>query len=311
MIVMTLPMPEKLCVAVTGATGLIGLRLCQMLADEGHKPLPISRWETHAAAGGATWDVDSGTITFPEKVDVLVHLAGRSIAARWSSKLKRELWDSRIPATEKLCNYLAKLPTQQRPRLLIAASAVGIYGNRGDEVLTEDSATAPQGAGFLSDLCRAWEAATHAANAAAIRVIHLRTGVVLAGGGGALAKLATPTKLGLGGPVGPGTQFLPWISLTDICRLIISAARSDTFGGILHAVGPAPVRQHEFMRTLGKVLHRPTVFPLPTLMVKLMFGQMGEEVLLASQRVLPTKLPAGFAFTHTTLEAALRAEMRP
>jgi uncharacterized protein (TIGR01777 family) len=192
---------------------------------------------------------------------------------------------------------------------VIAASAIGIYGDRGDELLTESSPPAEKGSSFLADTCLAWEAATRPAEDAGIQVAHVRIGIVLAREGGALAKLATPTKLGLGGPVGKGSQFMPWISLTDLARLLAFLATQSDFTGPINGVGPAPVRQRDFMRTLGKVLHRPTVFPLPAFMVKMVFGQMGEEMLLSSLRVISQKMPADFAFEHATLEQAMRAEL--
>jgi hypothetical protein len=316
-------MPVKMRFAVTGATGLVGKALCAILAAEGHQVWALTRTQAPGANSQfpipnsqfpipSRWHVDTGQITTPEPTDVLVHLAGRNVGTRWSPRVKREIWDSRVPATRRLCASLARLPAQQRPRVLIAASAIGIYGDRGDEVLTETSAVAEQGEkgqSFLADLCRAWEAATQPATDAGIRVVNLRLGIVLSSEGGALAKLATPVKWGLGGPIGPGTQFLPWISRTDLCQLILRAAADDQVRGIINGVGPAPVRQHEFIRTLGHVLRRPTIFPLPSFMVKLAFGQMGAEMLLASQCVIATNLPTGFAFAHGTLEEALRAEL--
>ena len=299
---------------MTGASGLIGRRVSALLKERGHGVLPVQRVSMGtASAAAAAWNVQTGELlqsAGARPIDVLLHLAGRSVAQRWSAKVKREVWDSRIPATEKLCAFLATMPPEKRPRTLVTASAIGIYGNRGDELLTEDSALAEKGAGFLGDICLAWEAATRAAEGAGIRVVHVRIGVVLAKDGGALAKLAKPAKLGLGGPVGKGTQFMPWISLTDLSRLLVAVAESPDARGPVNGVGPAPARQHEFMRTLGKVLHRPAFFPLPSFVVKIVFGQMGEEMLLSSLRVIPTKLPTGFAFEHPTLEAALRAELR-
>jgi uncharacterized protein (TIGR01777 family) len=299
-------MPPNLSVAVTGASGLIGARLSTLLAESGHTVHPVRR---DAAAPGARWNVETGEIQFPQPVDVLVHLAGRSVASRWTARVKREIRDSRVAATEKLCRYLAGQPESTRPRLLLAASAIGIYGSRGDETLTEDSPPAPRGSSFLTDTCLDWEAATRPAEDAGIRVVHARIGVVLARNGGALAALATPTKLGLAGPVGPGTQFIPWISLTDITRLLMHVVQMDQPPPLFNAVSPAPSRQHEFIRTLGKVLHRPTIFPMPSLLVKLAFGQMGTEMLLSSLRVVPTKAPDEFEFAHTALESALRAEL--
>jgi hypothetical protein len=306
--------PGTLRIAITGASGVIGRRVAARAIAAGHRVHALRRGAPNSekSAGGGCWDPTSGKIITPESIDALIHLAGRNIAARWSARVKKEIWDSRVPATEKLCRYLAARPPEERPKLLIVASAVGIYGSRGDELLTEDSPLAAPGASFLSDLTRAWEAATRPAEDAGIRVVHVRIGVVLARDGGALAKLALPTKLGLAGPVGPANQFIPWISATDLARLLLYLATSDDSPGIINAVAPppgSPVRQHEFIRTLGKVLHRPTIFPLPAFMVKLAFGQMGTETLLASLRVVSTKLPSTFAFERTTLQTALRAEL--
>ncbi len=299
---------QPMRIALTGASGLVGRRLSAMLRAEGHTVFELRR-----TAGAAHWNVESGEITTPDPIDTLIHLAGRNIATRWTAKAKKEIWDSRVPATEKLAAFLAKLPPERRPKTMLSTSAIGIYGDHGDELLTEFSAPAPAGRSFMADVCRGWESAAKPAEDApggGIRVIHPRIGIVLARSGGALAKLLTPTKLFLGGPVGPGTQFMPWISLTDLAHLLVLlATRPGDLRGPVNAVGPAPVRQHEFMRTLGKVVHRPTIFPLPTFMVKLAFGRMGEEVLLSSLRVVPTRIPAEFAFEHATLEAAIREEL--
>ncbi len=295
----------KIRVGLTGSSGLIGRRLERVLAEAGFLVCPVRRGGANPGEG--TWNVESGEIRFDQRVEILVHLAGRNVGARWTGKVKREIQDSRGPATEKLCRYLAGLPKSQRPRLLVSASAVGIYGDRGDEVLTEESALAARGKSFLADVCLDWENATRPAEDAGIRVVHPRIGVVLSREGGALAKLTTPTKLFLGGPVGSGMQFLPWISREDLCRMIVCILRDPGAAKVINAAGPAPVRQTEFMRALGKVMHRPTVFPLPGFMVKLAFGQMGEEVLLSSSRAIPTRLPVGFTFEHATVEAAIRA----
>jgi uncharacterized protein len=308
----TLMMDSPTTVVITGATGLIGSHLRDTL------PSPAFRvWPAQRTGGGtvpadhALWDVAAGELRLPQgqRIDAVVHLAGRNIASRWSVRAKKEIWESRVPPTEKLCTYLAALPKENRPRTLLSASAVGIYGDRGDEVLTEESPIAPEGASFLADIGRAWEAATRPAADAGIRVVLVRIGVVLAQAGGALAKMATPVSWGLGGPVGSGAQFMPWISLTDLCRLLVHGLQDDAVHGILNAVAPAPVRQREFIRVLGHVLHRPVVFPLPAFMVKAVFGQMGQEVLLSSLRVVPTRLPAGFTFEHKTLEDAIRTEL--
>jgi uncharacterized protein (TIGR01777 family) len=213
-----------------------------------------------------------------------------------------------VDATRVLAGGIAAMAAEVRPKLLVSASAIGIYGDRGNEPLTETSAIARPRASFLSDVCRGWEEATKAAEEAGIRVIHVRLGVVLSREGGALAKMLLPTKLGLGGPVGTGLQWMSWISLTDVVGLLAGLVESEGFSGVVNAVA-GTVRQHEFMRTLGHVLHRPTVFPMPGFMVKMAFGQMGQEVLLASQRVSMTRDLAGFALADTTLETAVRKEL--
>jgi len=293
--------------AISGATGLIGRHLATHLRGQGHTVHELRR-----AAGSEpdTWNPATGAFQTTTPIDTLIHLAGKNIAARWTKSVRQEIWDSRVTATQKLSQFLATRPAEQRPTLFISASAIGIYGNRADEVLTEDSPIAPPNQIFIADVCREWEQATAPAEDSGIRVIHPRIGVVLSKEGGALAKLVTPTKLFLGGPVGKGTQFIPPISLTDLVRLLAHlATAADDVRGPINAVGPTPVRQHEFMRTLGKVLHRPTVFPMPSPIVKLVFGKMGEELLLGSLRVIPGRIPATFSFLHPTLEQALRAEL--
>jgi uncharacterized protein (TIGR01777 family) len=293
--------------AITGATGLIGRHLATLLRKQGHTVHALARSSADAAD---SWNPGTGRFQTASPIDTLIHLAGKNVATRWTTRAKKEIWDSRVAATEKLARFLATLPADKRPRLLLSASAIGIYGNRADEVLTEDSAPAEPGRLFLADLCRAWEAAARPAEEAGIRVIYPRIGVVLARESGALAKLRTPTRLGLAGPVGKGTQWIPWISLTDLTRLLAQlAADHGDLRGPINAVGPAPVRQHEFIRTLGRVLHRPTIFPLPAFAVQLVFGQMGTEALLTSLRVISSRIPQDFQFEHSTLEAAIRAEL--
>ena len=300
---------ENLRIAITGASGLLGSRLVVDLRLAGHTVYALRRGAPSPDA--AMWNPETGEISAPERADVLLHFAGRSVAARWSAKVKKEIWDSRIPPTEKLSQWLASLPSSERPKLIISASAVGIYGNRGEEILTEVSPPAPPKTSYLADVCRAWEGATKAAEDAGIRVIHPRFGVVLSKEGGALRKMMTPTKLGLAGPIGPGTQWMSWISLTDVSRLMIHLVESEdrVLSGAVHFVAPHPVRQHEFIRTLGNALHRTTVFPMPSPVVKWVFGEMGEEVLLASQRVSSERIPRDFQFHHPNLETAMIAEL--
>ena len=304
-------------IGITGATGLVGSALWAFLNTAGHDATAIGRSKRDgpAPAGDLTisWDTQTGELKNYRPLDTLVHLAGRNIAERWSAGVKQEIYDSRVGATERLCGFLAKLPAGERPKLLIAASAIGIYGDRGDEELTEASPPPPPqpaGRGFLPDTCVAWEAATRAAEEAGIRVIHLRSGVVLSPKGGVVAKLRLPTLLGLGGPVGSGKQFMPWIALDDLVGLIhYLAMGSEAVAGAVNAVAPGVVRQKEFARALGRVLGRPAVMPLPGLVVKGVFGQMGREVLLGSARVVGTRVPTGFGFLCRTVEEGMRWEM--
>lgn len=298
----------KRCVAITGASGLVGRALSAALTAQGYEVWPLERVGTTGHSGGCTWNTATGEITTPGTPDTIVHLAGRSVGTRWTKRIRREMWDSRVPATRQLCGFLASLPPEKRPRTLIAASAVGVYGSRGDELLTE-ATPLDTSAGFLADLARNWEAATDPATGAGIRVVTLRFGHVLSGQGGLLGKLTGPVKWCGGGPIGSGMQWMPWIARSDLCRLIERAITDDSIHGVVNAVGPAPVRQIEFIRMMGKVLHRPTVFPLPTFLVKLIFGQMGTEALLGSQRVVATRLPPDFTYEYSTLESALRAEL--
>jgi hypothetical protein len=210
-----------------------------------------------------------------------------------------------VEGTGLLSTVLARL--EQPPKVLVCASAIGIYGDRGSEELTE---TSPPGTGFLADVCQAWEASADSARQAGIRVVHLRFGMILARAGGALAKMLTPFKLGAGGRLGSGRQYMSWISLSDVIAAIRHCLDHAELEGPVNTVAPSPVTNTEFTKTLGHVLHRPTIFPMPAFAVKTVFGEMGEELLLASARVLPTRLPsAGFSFQHPLLEDALRHEL--
>jgi uncharacterized protein (TIGR01777 family) len=252
------------------------------------------------------WDPSSGAITpaGPSVADAVVHLAGDSIMGlRWTAEKKRRIRESRVTATRLLVQTLTRLA--KPPAVLICASGVGYYGSRGDEVLSEESRP---GTGFLADLAREWEAATATAIAQGIRVVNLRLGVVLSAHGGALAKMLTPFRLGLGGVIGDGAQWMSWIALDDVTGAIRHALTTDALRGPVNAVAPAPVTNAEFTRTLGRALGRPTLVPLPAFAARLALGEMADELLLASQRVVPARLQAsGYRFRYPTLEDALRA----
>jgi hypothetical protein len=294
-------------VVVSGASGLIGLRLVERLRTEGARVLVLVR-RRPGAAGEIGWDPARGALDGAalEGVGAVVHLAGANIAAgRWTAARKREIRDSRVLGTRLLCERLAGL--REKPRVLVSASAVGYYGDRGDEELTEAS---PAGEGFLPDVCREWEAATEAAAAAGIRVVNLRMGVVLSRAGGALAWMVTPFRLGLGGPIGSGRQFLSWIALDDVVRVIRHVMDDASLSGPVNAVAPAAVTSGEFSRVLGRVLRRPAVLRVPAVAVRVILGELGQALLLEGQRVVPRRLlVAGFSFRHSDLASALRAEL--
>jgi len=296
---------ERLKVVVTGSHGLIGSELAMTLERAGDEVTRLVR--SQPGPGDALWDLREATIDAPalEGHDAVVHLAGAGIGDhRWTDAYKREVSDSRVRATVLLCETLAKL--DRPPRVLVSGSAVGLYGDRGDEELTEASGP---GTGFLADLVTEWEAATEAASDAGIRVVRLRSGVVLSRKGGALKKQLLPFKLGAGGKLGSGKQWLSWIALDDEIAAILHLIRRDTLRGPVNATAPNPVTNAEFTKALGAALKRPTIATVPRFALKAIFsGQMADEMLLAGQRVLPRALEAsGFTFSLPRLNEALRA----
>jgi len=293
-------------VAVSGAGGLIGSALVTSLRADGHRAIPLVRRAPRPGEDALGWDPSSGALTpaGTAVADAVVHLAGdRIVGLRWTAEKKRRIRESRVTATRLLVQTLTRLP--KPPAVLVGASGIGYYGSRGDEVLTEDSRV---GTGFLADLARDWEAATAPAMAMGIRVVNLRIGVVLSAKGGALAAMLTPFRLGMGGVIGDGTQWMSWIALDDIIGAIRHVLERDALRGLVNAVAPAPATNAEFTRTLGRVLGRPTLVPLPAFAAHLALGEMADELLLTSQRVLPARLEASsYTFRHPTLEGALRA----
>lgn len=290
-------------ILVTGASGLVGRALVPLLTAEGHEAARLVR--SAPGAGDVPWDPDAGTLGAEalEGFDGVVHLAGENIASgRWNTEKKRRIRESRVRGTRLLSETLAAL--ERPPRVLVSASAVGFYGDRGEDELTEAS---PAGTGFLSEVCREWEAATEAAEEKGVRVVHARLGIVLSRRGGALAKMLTPFRLGVGGVIGNGRQYMSWVTLDDAAAALGHLLAADTVTGPVNVVAPAPVTNREFTATLGRVLRRPAVFPVPGFMARLAFGEMAEALLLASARVKPEKLlDSGYAFRHGSLTEGLR-----
>ena len=290
-------------ILVAGSSGLVGTALCNRLEREGHEVVRLVRRQP--AQGELRWDPEAGELEQEalEGVEAAVHLGGRNIATgRWTASVKEQLRQSRVQTTELLATRLAGLAAP--PKVLVCASAIGIYGHRRDEELDEGSDT---GEGFLAELGRAWEGASAAASEAGIRVVQARLGIVLSRRGGALAKMLLPFRLGVGGKIGDGRQYVGWISLEDAVAALIYAMENDALQGPVNLTAPQPVTNAELTRTLGRVLRRPTLLPLPAFAAKLLLGELAEAGLLASQRVRPTRLlDAGFEFAYPELEGALR-----
>ena len=297
------PIPLK--VAVTGASGLIGTAVVRRLEGDGHTVLRLVRRPPRSPRE-VRWDPDAGTIDAGglEGVDGVVHLAGENVGHRWTAERKRRIQASRAGATRLLARTLSGL--QRKPRVLVSASAVGLYGDRGDERLDEMSAP---GGGFLAGVVRDWEEAARGVQAAGIRLVMLRFGVVLSPRGGALQKLLTPFRMGAGGVVGSGRQWMSWISLDDAVDLVMKALVDGRLQGPVNAAAGA-VTNAEFTRTLARVLGRPALVPVPAFALRLLFGEMADETILASQRVQPRVLTQlGYSFRHGELEDALRAAL--
>lgn len=294
-------------ILITGGSGLIGQELQSLFASGGHRVTILTR-SKNPPEGFRSWDprAEEFSPDWFEGFETIVHLAGENIAGkRWTSTVKEQILSSRRDLTGKLSAALSKLP--KPPHTLISASAIGWYGNRGDETLTESSAA---GAGYLSDVCRVWEQAADPARDAGIRVVHPRIGVVLSPKGGALKKMLLPFKLGVGGVLGSGKQFMSWIGLDDLAGAIFHLIKDESIEGPVNCVAPHPVTNREFTKTLGKVLSRPTLFPVPGMMARLAFGEMAEELLLSGAKVLPEKLLAtGYQFRSPDLEDCLRYQL--
>ena len=293
-------------VLVTGASGLLGRALVPTLKARGYEIVRLVRGRV---TGDDQIHWDPSRSLAPETVsgfDAVIHLAGESVIGRWTAAKKTKIRDSRVTGTRTLAQALAR--ATKRPRVFVAASAIGYYGDRADEVLNEKSAP---GAGFLADVCREWEAAGQPAVDAGIRTAHIRTGIVLSAEGGALHKMLPPFRMGVGGKVGSGHQWMSWIHIHDWTGAVHHILKNDLLQGAVNMVAPRPVQNTEFTETLASVLSRPAIFPVPALAIKALFGQMGEEVLLASQRVEPARLvTSGYPFQCSDLRKALEALLK-
>jgi uncharacterized protein len=299
-------MPER--IAVTGASGFIGEPLVRHLASAGFEVVRVGRASTRGERPDVEWDPVRGTIDAAKLQGITgaIHLAGEPIAQRWTSEVKRKIRDSRIYGTTLFARALASL--EPRPRVMLSMSAIGLYGERGDEVLDEESRL---GRGFLAEIGEAWERSADAARGAGIRVVHPRLGIVLSSEGGALAKMLPIFRMGAGGKVGAGRQWMSWVSRTDVVEALAFALEREAISGPMNVTSPVPVRNEEFTRALGSALSRPAVMPVPELAIRVLYGEMGVETVVEGQRVLPKKLQAeGFAFRYRTISEALAAEIR-
>jgi uncharacterized protein (TIGR01777 family) len=293
-------------ILVSGVSGPIGAALLPSFKTRGDE---VTRLVRGVATGEGQIPWDPAKPIAPDMVsgfDAVIHLAGESIVGRWTKTKKIKIRGSRVAGTTALAEALAG--AQNKPQVFVCSSAIGYYGDRGNEVLNEQSKA---GIGFLADVCREWEAATQAAAKAGIRTVQMRTGVVLTPKGGALGKMLTPFKFGVGGRIGDGQQWMSWIDVQDMVGAIHHILKSDLLQGPVNMVAPKPVKNAEFAKTLGRVLSRPAILPMPASAVKLAFGEMGETVLLSSQRVEPTQLVmSGYPFRFTDLRASLENNVR-
>jgi uncharacterized protein (TIGR01777 family) len=293
---------QPMQIVISGASGLIGQQLVAFLSTGGHKVRRLVR-QVNTDADTIFWDPVHGNIEAEalEGVDAVIHLAGETIGERWDEAKKARILNSRIQGTSFLAQTLAEL--ERPPKVFVSASASGYYGAHGQELLNENS---PAGNDFLAQVCQQWEQAADPARAR-MRVVHPRLGVVLTPAGGALEKMLLPFQMGLGGPIGNGQQYMSWIALDDVLRGIMHCVVTESLVGPVNLVAPTPVTNRVFTQTLGKVLHRPTLIPIPALGIRALFGEMGEALLLQGSRIEPQRLStSGFVFQYPDLEGALR-----
>jgi uncharacterized protein (TIGR01777 family) len=291
-------------ILINGSSGLIGTELTTYLQAQG---FIVGRLLRQKQSEHPYWNIKAASFHLKEfsNPDIIINLAGESIAnGRWTDKKKQQLIDSRLQTTARLVDHFKSNP----PKLFINASAIGFYGERGEKVVDENS---DAGNDFVSELAKQWEASCESMQSATTRLVKVRTGIVLSKRGGALAKMVPPFKLGLGGKIGSGKQFMSWIDINDFCRAILFVIQKPTLTGPINFVSPTPVSNETFSRLLSKQLNRPCLFPLPSFIVNLLFGEMGKELLLASTRVKPTKLlDAGFQFEYELLQDSLLKQLK-
>jgi uncharacterized protein (TIGR01777 family) len=292
-------------ILLSGSSGFLGSAIAPALISSEHVISRLVRPRAVAGPRDVRWDPEAGRLDADHLYgfDAVIHLAGESISSgRWTEARKEVIRRSRVDATLLLCRALAK--AERRPKVMVAASAVGYYGSRDDEILRESS---HRGRGFLPAVCVAWESATEPAEAEGIRIVNLRFGVILAPHGGALKKMLLPFRLGLGGILGDGRQYMPWISLDDAVGVVQHALANEGLRGPVNAVAPQAITNREFTRALGRAVGRPTIFPMPAFAARIAFGEMADALLLASARVVPDALRAsGYRFHHPDIESALR-----
>ncbi len=290
--------PHHTNILVSGAQGLIGRALCDALRKRGYTVRTLSRCH-----GDFTWDIAKGFIDCNalNGIGCVIHLAGEPIAQRWNAQAKQRILDSRVKSTAILAGEILR---HDRPFTFLCASGINYYGCDTPGPVTEQSES---GSGFLTEVCRRWEAAAAPLQQRGVRTVHLRTGVVLGAGGGALAKMRPPFRAGLGGRIGSGRQMMSWIALEDIVQIYLRAVDDAAIAGAVNAVAPSPVSNDAFTRALGDALHRPTLLPVPAFLVKTLFGEMGEETVLSNLNVVPEKLErAGFEWVCPDIDSALR-----
>lgn len=287
---------------ITGCTGLVGSALIESLFNNGHSIQCLKR-DTNPSSNHF-WDTDSLPDNQGSSYEAVIHLAGENVATgRWSAKKKEAILNSRLEGTRELIDYISLLTN--KPKVFLCASAVGFYGNRGNELLDENSSL---GVGFLAEVCRQWEKETQRLSQLGVRVVNLRFGMILSPNGGALSKMIPPFKAGLGGIMGSGAQHISWVSIRDVVSIVDFIMKNESISGPVNVVSPIQCTNRELTKTLGEVLSRPTIFKVPTAAAKLIFGQMADEMLLTSCRVTPQKLmQAGYSFHDQSLEAVLQS----